>query len=113
LTQGPLKGGYNGKFYDSEKELFADDKWHRVEAYFQLNTLDVAADKPNQDGIVRGWFDGKLVVEHTDIVLRSTDFPKMQFNQFFLGPYFGPGLLPHPQKLWLDELLVARERPVR
>ena len=110
LTQGPLRGGYNGKFYESEQELFADDKWHRAEAYFQLNTLDVAGDKPNQDGIVRGWFDGKLVVEQTDVVLRSTDFAKMQFNQFFLGPYFGPGLLPHPQKLWIDELVVSRER---
>jgi hypothetical protein len=121
LTQGPLKGGYNGKFYDSEKEVFLTptrsvsegdtiEGWHRVEAYFQLNTLDLAADKPNRDGIVRGWFNGKLVVEHTDIVLRSTDFPKMQFNQFFVGPYFSPGLLPHPQKLWIDELVVARER---
>jgi hypothetical protein len=110
LTQGPLQGGYNGKFYDSEKALFADDQWHRVEACFQLNTLDLAADKPNKDGIVRGWFDGKLVVEHTDVVLRTTDFPKMQFNQFFLGPFFGPGLVPHPQKLWIDELIVARER---
>ena len=110
LTQGPLRGGYNGKFYDSEEELFTDDQWHRVEAYFQLNTLDLAADKPNRDGIVRGWFDGRLVVEHTDVIFRSTDYPKMKFNQFFLGPYFGPGLLPHPQKLWIDELVVARER---
>ncbi|HEX5103144.1 MAG TPA: hypothetical protein VFV87_05005 [Pirellulaceae bacterium] len=132
LTQGPLRGGYNGKFYDSEQPVFLTptrrasegptptrsvsegvtiEGWHRVEAYFQLNTLDLAADKPNRDGIVRGWFDGKLVVEHLDIVFRTTDFPKMQFNQFFLGPYFGPGLLPHSQKLWIDELAVARERP--
>lgn len=110
LTQGPLKGGYNAKTYDSEQELFTDDRWHRVEAYFQLNTLDLAAAQPNQDGIVRGWFDGKLVVEHKGVILRSTDFPKMQFNQFFLAPYFSPGLVPHPQKLWIDELVVARER---
>ena len=111
LTQGPLKGGYNGQFFDSREVLFNDDQWHLVEAYFQLNTLDLAADKPIRDGVVRGWFDGKLVVEETDVVLRSTDFPKMQFNQFLLMPYFGPGLLPHPQKLWIDELSVARERP--
>ena len=111
LTQGPLKGGYNGQFYDSREVLFDDDEWHLVEAYFQLNTLDLAADKPNRDGIVRGWFDRKLVVEETGAVLRSTDFPKMQFNQFLLMPYFGPGLLPHPQKLWIDELVVAREPP--
>jgi hypothetical protein len=110
LTQGPLKGGYNGQFYDSKEILFDDDQWHLVEAYFQLNTLDLTADKPNRDGIVRGWLDGKLVVEATDVVLRSTDFPNMKFNQFLMAPYFGPGLLPHPQKLWIDELAVGTER---
>ena len=110
LTQGPLRGGYNGKFYDSEDVLFDDDQWHCVEAYFKLNTLDLENDRPNQDGIVRGWFDGKLVVEHTDVVLRSTDFPKMKFNQFLMAPYFGPGLLPHAQKLWIDEMAVGTKR---
>jgi len=110
LTQGPLKGGYNGKFYDSEEVLFKDDKWHCVEAYFKLNTLNLKKDRPNRDGIVRGWFDGKLVVEHTDIILRSTDFPQMKFNHFLMAPYFGPGLLPHAQKLWIDELVVDTKR---
>ena len=110
LTQGPIKGGYNGKLYDSKDELFKDDEWHCVEAFFQLNTLDLKADKPKADGIVRGWFDGKLVIEHTDIVLRSTDFPKLKFNQFLLLPYFGPGLLPHEQTLWIDELTVGTKR---
>jgi hypothetical protein len=109
-TQGPLKGGFNGMTYDSREELFNDDKWHCVEAQFKLNKLDLASDRPNSDGIVRGWFDGQLVVEHTDVVLRTTDFPKMQFNQFLLTPYFGPGLLPHAQKLWIDELAVAKTR---
>jgi hypothetical protein len=39
-----------------------------------------------------------------------TDFPKMKFNQFLLLPYFGPGLLPHAQTLWIDELAVGTER---
>ena len=34
----------------------------------------------------------------------------MQFNQFLLTPYFGPGLLPHAQTLWIDELAVGTER---
>ena len=110
LTQGPLKGGYNGMFYDSQDVLFDDDKWHCVEAYFKLNSLDVANDRPNKDGIVRGWFDGRLVIEHTDVILRTTDFPNMKFNQFMIAPYFGPGLLPHPQKLWIDELAVGTKR---
>jgi len=110
LTQGPLRGGYNGKFFDSKEVLFKDDQWHCVEAYFRLNTLDLQDDRPTPDGIVRGWFDGKLVVEQTDVVLRSIDFPKMKFNQFLMAPYFGPGLLPHAQKLWIDELAVGTKR---
>ena len=110
LTQGPLKGGYNGRFFDSEHEVFTDDRWHCIEAMFQLNSLDVKKNTPIPDGIVRGWFDGKLVIDQQAVILRSTDFPKMQFNQFLLTPYFGPGLLPHAQTLWLDELSVATQR---
>jgi hypothetical protein len=110
LTQGPLRGGYNGKFYDSKEVLFDDDQWHSIEAMFQLNTLDLASDKPNADGVVRGWFDGELVIDHADVVLRSADFPKMKFNQFLLTPYFGDGLLPHAQTLWIDELAVGTSR---
>lgn len=110
LTQGPLKGGYNAQMYDSREVLFKDDQWHCIEAMFQLNTLDLAADRPNADGIIRGWFDGKLVIERKDVILRSVDFPKMQFNQFLLLPYFGTGLLPHAQTLWIDELTVGTNR---
>jgi hypothetical protein len=110
LAQGPLRGGYNGKMYDSKDVVFTDGNWQRVEAFFQLNTLDPAVDRPKADGIVRGWVDGQLVVDRTDVVLRSTDFPKMKINQFLLLPYFGRGLLPHEQTLWIDDLTVA-ERP--
>jgi hypothetical protein len=110
LTQGPLRGGYNGKFYDSEEDLFMDDEWHCIEAYFRLNTLDKVNDRPNPDGIVRGWFDGRKVIDHGDVILRSTDFPDMKFNQFLMAPYFGPGLLNNTQKLWIDELIVGTER---
>jgi hypothetical protein len=110
LTQGPLRGGYNGTTFDSRETLFTDDQWHFIEAYSQLNTLDVEKDKPNADGIVRGWFDGKLVIERNDVVLRSTDFPRMKFNQFLLTPYFGPGLLPQSQTLWIDKLSVSARR---
>jgi len=110
LTQGPIKGGYNGMLYDSKDVLFTDDQWHCIEGQFKLNTLDLKNDRANHDGVVRGWFDGKLVIDHTDVVLRSTDFPKMKFNQLLMAPYFGPGLLPHPQTLWLDDLAVGTKR---
>jgi hypothetical protein len=59
---------------------------------------------------VRGWFDGELVIDAKDAVLRSTDFPDMKFNQRLLTPYFGPGLLPQAQTLWIDELATGTER---
>jgi predicted amidohydrolase len=111
LTQGPLRGGYNGTFYDSKDAPFNDDAWHTIEAFFQLNSLDRKQDRPNADGIARAWVDGKLAIERTDLVFRSTDFPNMKFNQYLLAPYFGPGLLPHEQTLWIDELVVAKNRP--
>ena len=110
LTQGPLRGGYNGKLYDSQEALLDDANWHCVEAMFKLNRVDVGNDKWNADGELRGWFDGKLVIERTDIIFRTTDFPMMKLNQFLLAPYFGRGLLPHAQKLWNDELAVGTRR---
>ena len=109
-TQGPLRGGYNGRLYDSENVLFTEGKWHCVEAQFRLNSLDKENDVPNNDGIVRGWFDGQLVIEHTDVILRSPDFPGMKFNQFLMAPFFGPGNLDNNQKVWIDELVVSTER---
>ena len=46
------------------------------------------------DGLLRdrGWYDGD------------------KFNQYLLTPYFGPGLLPHEQTLWIDELAVSTQR---
>jgi hypothetical protein len=109
LTQGPLKGGYNGRFYDSKDVLFDDGKWHCVEAMFRLNSVDAAGDRPNMDGELRGWVDGKLVVERTDVAFRSTDFPNMRLNQFMMLPYFHHGV-PHDQALWIDELAVGTKR---
>ena len=51
-----------------------------------------------------------MLTVNTDVVLRSTDFPKMKFNQFLMAPYFVPGLLPQAQKLWIDELAVGTKR---
>src|SRR4051794_15299875 len=109
LTQGPLKGGYNGQFFDSKEAVFDDTKWHLVEALFKLNSLDTKADRPNPDGELRGWADGKLVVERTDVFFRSTDFPDMKFAQFLMLPYFHHGV-PHDQALWIDELAVGTKR---
>ena len=99
LTQGPLRGGYNGQLFDSQDVLFDDGKWHCVEAMFKLNSLDMARDKPNHDGELRGWVDGKLVIEATDVVFRSTDFPEDEVQ-----PVHDAALLPRRRAARPDAL---------
>jgi len=62
------------------------------------------------DGIVRYWFDGQLVIEHTDVLLRTGAHPNMKFNQFMIAPYIGDGS-PVDQTMWVDDLTVATGRP--
>lgn len=58
----------------------------------------------------RGAARGTIAEGSRDLVLRSTDFPKMKFHPFLLTPSFGHGLLPNAPKLWIDDLEVATER---
>ncbi len=82
--------------------------WHFVEAYYQLNT--VANGIGQQDGILRYWYDGKLVIERTNIIMRTGKYPNMLFNQFVLAPWIGDGS-PADQTFWIDELSVGTSRP--
>jgi hypothetical protein len=82
--------------------------WHLVEAYFKLNSIvnGIGA----RDGILRYWYDGTLIMEHTNVVLRTGALPAMKFNQFFMGPYMGEGS-PADQRFWVDNLIIASDRP--
>jgi hypothetical protein len=83
--------------------------WHLVEAYFQLNSI--ANGKAVKDGVLRYWYDGNLVLDVTNVVLRTGARPTMQFNQFLLTPYIGDGS-PVDQAFWVDDLLIATDRPL-
>jgi hypothetical protein len=89
--------------------MFDDRRWHCVEAMFKLSSLDMAWDKPKYDGELRGWVDGKLVIERSDVVFRSTDFSKMKLNPFMMLPCVHDDV-PHDQTLWIDEPAVAAKR---
>ena len=79
-----------------------------MEAYFQLNSIQNGKGLTN--GIARYWFDGHLVIEHTDVLLRTGAHPDMKFNQLLVAPYIGDGS-PVDQTMWVDNLTVARARP--
>jgi hypothetical protein len=101
---------YSARFWDSDVQVFADQapydktEWHNVQAYFQLNTIDGGI--ANVDGQVKYWYDGELVIDHDDVLLRTGAHETMAFDQFLMLPYIGDGS-PVDQTFWVDDLRVA------
>jgi hypothetical protein len=95
-------------FSDTAGSFFKSD-WHFVEAFFKLNS--VAAGRGVADGIVRYWFDGQLMIDAPDVMLRTAENAAMRFNQFLIAPYIGDGS-PVDQTMWVDEITVAEGRPI-
>lgn len=113
----PVGGGayWNGKVWKTNSVYFQDtpgpyykNNWHHIEAYFKLNS--VANGKGVADGIIRYWYDGSLIIERTNIIMRTGQYPNMKFNQFMIGPYIGDGS-PIDQTMWVDDLIVGTSRP--
>ena len=82
--------------------------WNHVEAYFQLNS--VVSGHGVADGVMQYWFNGTLVIDRHDILLRTGARPTIQFHQFMIAPYIGDGS-PVDQYMWIDDLTVATGRP--
>ncbi len=81
--------------------------WHLVEAYFQLNTVRNGVGVP--DGVIRYWFDSRVIMDLSGVLMRTGQYPNMMFNQVMFGPFMGNGS-PVDQSAWIDDLIVARER---
>jgi hypothetical protein len=107
---------WNGKAWSAGQKVFGDTPgtpgykgdWHLVEAYFKLNTI--VNGKAVNDGILRYWYDGLLVMNHTNVVMRTGAHPTMMFNQLLVTPYIGDGS-PVDQTFWMDNLMIATARP--
>jgi hypothetical protein len=90
-------------FTDSPGQFYKSD-WHFVEAYVKMNS--VVAGKGINNGVVQYWFDGQLIIDHHDVLLRTGANATMQFNQFVIAPYIGDGS-PITQSMWVDTLTVG------
>ncbi len=117
LSCYPVGGGvyWNGKQWKASAVYFQDtagpyykNNWHRIEAYFKLNSI--ANGKAVADGIIRYWYDGSLIIERTNIIMRTAQHPNMKFNQFLIAPWIGDGS-PLDQTMWVDNLTVETSRP--
>ncbi|MFH1006901.1 MAG: hypothetical protein V1800_05270 [Candidatus Latescibacterota bacterium] len=103
----------NTKFWEPGRVYFGEEPgatykgdWHHVVAKVQLNT--VVDGIGIGDGVMQYRFDGVLIMDHHDIVFRTGEHPNMKINQFFMAPYFGPGV-SHEQEIWIDDLRIVTE----
>lgn len=105
---------YNGKEVRAGAKYFDDaagprykGDWHHIEAYFKLNSI--VNGKGQRDGIAQYWYDGQLIIDKRDVVLRTAANPTMKFNQFILAPWIGD-LSPIDQTFWVDDIVIANGR---
>ena len=94
-------------YFKDEPGTFYKNDWHRVEAMFQLNTIENGKGVAN--GKIRYWLDGNLLITSNNILLRTAQHPNMKFNQFIFMPYIGDGS-PIDQTMWVDDITLSTHR---
>jgi len=61
--------------------LLESGRWYRIDNYVRLNTPG------ERDGVVRGWVDGDLAVDVTDLRFRDVD--RLRIQEFWFRVYYG------------------------
>lgn len=84
------------------------NNWNLVEAFFAMNSIQGGI--AQSDGIVRYWFNQMLLIDRTDIIMRTGAHPTLQFHQLAIAPYIGDGS-PATQNVLYDHLTVQTARP--
>jgi hypothetical protein len=101
----PSTGAYcNSTYWDAAGPAFVNNQWHKVEFYAAMNSTSGGV--ANADGVFKYWVDGNLVINATNVYLRTGSNPTRRFNQLLLAPFIGDGS-PIAQDLWIDNLTVA------
>jgi hypothetical protein len=81
------------------------DRWYAFELEIGMNTPGEA------DGIIRGWVDGELAYEKTNMIFRAVGHAGLHVRSFWLNVYHG-GIAGacDDADVWLDQLVLANER---
>ena len=82
--------------------LLDKNRWYAVETYLKLNTLG------ENDGILRGWVDGRLAYERTNWRWRDVD--SLKIEQIWMNVYHGGSAVPPTDlHLYIDNVVIASE----
>lgn len=102
-----MKGKYGSHFEFTPKLVHG--RWYTVKMQCKLNTLGVDGGRGKNDGVLRGWIDGQLAFEKTD--LRFRDVASLKIENIWMNVYHG-GATPVPNQdihLYLDNVVISRE----
>ena len=112
-----MKGKYGSHFEFTP--TLAHGRWYSVKMYCKLNTPGVDGDgvdgdgvdgaRGKNDGVLRGWIDGQLAFEKTD--LRFRDVESLKIENIWMNVYHG-GATPVPDQdihLYFDNVVISRE----
>jgi hypothetical protein len=89
-------------WFDGYRGYLENNRWYAVEQYAKMNT------PREKDGILRGWVDGNLAFEKTDIRFRHVDALKIE--TIWMNVYHG-GTSPVAEDidLYFDNVVIARK----
>ncbi|MEM7604636.1 MAG: polysaccharide lyase [Myxococcota bacterium] len=77
------------------------NRWYCIEHYVRLN------DVGESNGVIRGWVNGRLSVERTDMRFRSVD--ALRIERIWMNIYHGGTIVsPYDQHAFIDHVVVAR-----
>lgn len=98
-----MKGRY-GDHWVWERNGFAgleNNRWYCIEQHARLNTPE------KNDGILRGWVDGELVYEKSDIRMRDVDTLKIE--TVWLNLYYGGGwTAADDYHVYIDDVVISK-----
>lgn len=79
-----------------------NNRWYCIEQYVKMNTPGEA------DGVLRGWVDGRLAFERTDLRFRTVEALKVE--QIWMNLYHGGSAVsPEDMDQYYDNVVIARE----
>jgi hypothetical protein len=105
-----MRGQYGSQWiWERDKLGFLENnRWYCLEQFVKLNTPGQA------NGVMRGWVDGKLAFEKTDVRMRSVDTLKIEM--VWLNIYYGgTWTAPSDMHVFIDDVVISRQPigPVR
>lgn len=99
-----MKGRYGSNWIWEKDKLgyLENNRWYCIEQYAKMNTPG------ENDGILRGWVDGRLAFEKSDVRMR--DIAELKIECIWINIYHG-GTWPAPSDdhLYIDNVVIAKQ----